>query len=836
MKPIDQIKRVLVDFRNFQDLYPQILAEVESAQLMGFDIETHDENRHEGLNALMKFDDEGFRHGKKLIFDSNRTITTGISIYCDNSDTAYYFNLAHADAANCLSFSEVKPLLDAFKGYYVIHNAPYEIVMMEKSLNIGYKLHHGRVIDSLILCVTAYNSDTYSKSDFASAQLTGLYKLVPEILAAQARNDTEELELLTKKFVAKESDAKHSYNGFVKDLAWGFGLKKATKHWLGYQQKTFEETLGDKPHMGAITGEEVVFYGADDAICCLQLYHTVLEWLMNNNPAAIKTFFEQENPCCWVYAQMNATGLRVDVDAIYKAQDEQRIIYAAALRKMQGLLRQALAENRTEHERLAKYSPWYVKNKDKYHAQIKAFVNAVGTDYELVNHHVRSPVGKGWSELEPNVINLSYYMGKRVILFSVLGLTPRIEAGKIISDADGCNMLKEKAKKEGDLLAAEVLETYETIASIEQALKLFINNFIKLTDPETGRMYPTISSLLDTRRTAVSNPNSQQLSKYGTSRYVRSFFLPDEDDHVILAPDFSAIELVIIGGYSNDSGFIKAYGQRPHADIHSQTASLMLGISLEEFKLLPNKKQMRNELGKIPNFSLWYSGTLHTAGRQLGWDEETVQTNTERYKSGYAEAEQWRLDTIAEVKRKGFVQLPDGLIRYRYEATQEWYDLMMMKFERLGIPEFGKSCLRRIQARANNQAVNAMVQGLCATYAKRKLYRFMFEIAPKLGLRARVMTVIHDELVVSCHRDDVLKCKAALYELMTDSEGIFDNVMIDSSMAMGRNFLAFDPVKNPRGLVELNEIDKKLPCIPENRWGAKATEEETAVILEYLFK
>jgi DNA polymerase I-like protein with 3'-5' exonuclease and polymerase domains len=836
MKPIDQIKRVLVDARNFKQLYPQILAEVQSAQLMGFDIETHDENRHEGLNALMKVDDEGFRHSKKLIFDSNRTITTGISIYCDNSDTAYYFNLAHADVANCLSFSEVKPLLDAFKGYYVIHNAPYEIVMMEKSLNIGYKLPHGRVIDSLILCVTAYNSDTYSKSDFASAQLTGLYKLVPEILAAQARNDTEELELLTKKFVAKKSDAKHSYNGFVKDLAWGFGLKKATKHWLGYQQKTFEETLGDKPHMGAITGEEVVFYGADDAICCLQLYHTVLDWLMNNNPAAIKTFFEQENPCCWVYAQMNATGLRVDVDAIYKAQDEQRIIYAAALRKMQGLLRQALTENRTEHERLAKYSPWYVKNKDKYHAQIKTFVNAVGTDYELVNHHVRSPVGKGWSELEPNVINLSYYMGKRVILFSVLGLTPRIEAGKIISDADGCNMLKEKAKKEGDLLAAEVLETYETIASIEQALKLFINNFIKLTDPETGRMYPTISSLLDTRRTAVSNPNSQQLSKRGNSKYIRSFFLPDEDDHIILAPDWSAVELVIIGGYSNDANFVEAYGQRPHRDLHTKTAALMCGISVEEFNKLPNKKDIRKDIGKPSSFAFWYSGSLRTVGITLGWDEDKIREMTEIYRSGFSGGEQWRLDTIAEVKRKGFVQLPDNLIRYRYEATQEWYDLMMVKFQRLGIPEFGKSCLRRIQARASNQAVNSRVQGLCATYAKRKLYRFMFEIVPKLGLRARVMTLIHDELVISCHRDDVLKCKAVLYELMIDGEGIFNNVYLDSSMAMGRNFLAFDPVKNPRGLVELNEIDKKLPCIPENRWGEKATEEETATILDYLFK
>lgn len=835
MKPIDQIKRVLVDFRNFRDLYPQILAEVESAQLMGFDIETHDENRHEGLNALMKVDDEGFRHGKKLIFDSNRTITTGMSIYCDNSDTAYYFNLAHADNNNCLSFAEVQKLLDAFKGYYVIHNAPYEIVMMEKSLNIGYKLPHGRVIDSLILCVTAYNSDTYSKSDFASAQLTGLYKLVPEILAAQARNDTEELELLTKKFVAKESDAKHSYNGFVKDLAWGFGLKKATKHWLGYQQKTFEETLGDKPHMGAITGEEVVFYGADDAICCLQLYHTVLDWLMNNNPAAIKTFFEQENPCCWVYAQMNATGLRVDVEAIYKAQDEQRIIYAAALRKMQGLLRQALAENRTEAERLAKYSPWYVKNKDKYHVQIKAFVNAVGTDYKLVNHHVRSPVGKGWSELEPNVINLSYYMGKRVILFSVLGLTPRIEAGKIVSDADGCVMLKEKAKKEGDELAYQVLETYETIASIEQALKLYISSYVKLVDPDTGRMYPTISSLLDTRRLAMSNPNANQLSKMGNSKFVRSFFIPDEDDHVILAPDFSAIELVILGGYSNDANFIEAYGQRPHQDLHSRTGALMGGYTLEEFNQLPNKKELRRQ-AKIFNFSYWYSGSLRTAGGLLGWEEDKMYEMTEVYKASFPEAEQWRLDLINKVKRQGFVQLPDGLIRYRYEATQEWYDLMLMKFERLGIPEFGKSCLRRIQARASNQSTNALIQGLCATLLKRKMQRAMFQDIPKLGLRARLMFPCHDELVTSVHRDDLFKFKDYIYNLMIDSEGIFENVKIDSSLAMGRNYLAWSVDKNPRGLIELNELDKGLPCISEKKWGLRATDEDTAAVLEYLFK
>jgi DNA polymerase I-like protein with 3'-5' exonuclease and polymerase domains len=219
----------------------------------------------------------------------------------------------------------------------------------------------------------------------------------------------------------------------------------------------------------------------------------------------------------------------------------------------------------------------------------------------------------------------------------------------------------------------------------------------------------------------------------------------------------------------------------------------------------------------------------------LGWSQEKIWEMTDIYKNGYAEAEQWRLDTIAEAKQRGYVELPDHLRRYRFEATPMWAQLMQNKFEKLGVNEFGKQCIRRIQARANNQGLNAAVQGLCATYAKRKLYRAMFKDFPRLGLRARVMTLVHDELVVSVHRDDVMKAKSYLYELMIDGEGIFSNVMIDSSMAMGRNYLAFNAEKNPKGLVELMEIDKELPCIPKERWGQRATDNETGLILDYLF-
>lgn len=835
----NKITKTLVDRRNLNEVLLKLTPVLAKTQLLGFDIETHDALRHEGLNQLMKIDDDGKKAaGSKLIFDTNRTTVTGFSLYPDGTTEGYYFNLAHADEPNRISFDEVRHLLDNYGGYYVIHNAPYEIVMLEKGLNTKWKLPHGKVIDTLILCVTAYNSDTYSKSEFAKRQLTGLYKLIPDIMVAYGSQDIERQEDLVNKFCAKESDAAHSYNGFVKEFAWGFNLKKASKHWLNYTQTTFEEVLQGRGHMGQLTGAEVVNYGADDAITCVGIYHEVMAWLMQENPKAIGTFFNQENPCCWVYAQMNATGMRVDVDAIYRAQTEQRIEYALGLRKMKTILAEALSTVWTGEPsaQLLKYEKWYEKGRDRYLSLIKQFVALPDnlSDYDLVNFGVRSPVGKGWSGEEVNAVNLSHYMVMRVILFEIFGLKAMVEARKIQSDGEARDKLRAKAEESGNRLVVELMDCYKVLGEIDQALKLFVTSYLRMVDPETKKIYPTTGSILDTRRLSMSNPNTMQLSKMGSSKFVRSFFLPDDDNSVILAPDFSAIELVILAGYSNDSSFVEAYSQRPHRDLHSQTGAMMMGIPIEEFNALPDKKEIRKNMKKF-NFGYWYSGSLSTAGKPLGWSKEKIWEMTDIYKSGYAEAEQWRLEVISGAKQKGYVELPDHLRRYRFEATPMWATLMQQKFEKLGMAEFGKQCIRRIQNRAGNQSTNALIQGLCATYIKRKMYRAMFKDIPRLGLRARVMFPCHDEIVCSVHRDDFFKFRDYMYGLMIDSESIFSNVLIDSSLAMGRNYLAFNLDKNPTGLVELMELDKGLPCIPKERWEKKATDEETGLILDYMF-
>ena len=82
----------------------------------------------------MKIDDEGHRHGQKLIFDTNRTTVTGFSIYPDDTDTAYYFNfgsklMLHKPTQFLMMFVAS---LDTFQRFITLSTMPlFEIVMME---------------------------------------------------------------------------------------------------------------------------------------------------------------------------------------------------------------------------------------------------------------------------------------------------------------------------------------------------------------------------------------------------------------------------------------------------------------------------------------------------------------------------------------------------------------------------------------------------------------------------------------------------------------------------------------------------------------------------------
>ena len=855
----------LIDARNWSEFEPILLQKfgVEN-QLNGFDLETEDSRRHEGLNRAMKVDNEGFKgSATKLMFDVERTTITGFSLYADKDSVAYYFNLNHADVENRLPFEKVLPLLTLAKekGYFVAHKAPFELTMMHKvyGFDLGQK-----VLCTLQLAVTCFNDDTYPMDEFLKPGLgEGFKRLIPQInqlysyLTPGDPLSNEQEELLFK-FIAKESVAEHSYSGYVASIKYGYGLKRLTKRFLDYEQVTFEQVLGDKSHMGQLTGQEVCSYGADDSWTCVHLFHKLMEYLTNTNPAAVQTYFSQENPMIHVYSRVWREGVKTNRDKVLEGQKLERANVANLLREMKATIRKLLPFPADIHEKLVKYDPkGYGKpgTAEKYRRIVTEWAMSPDSSDDFTQlMQARTAISKEWAESrgvpESSGPSITYYQVVRCLMYDLCRTSFQLLDGKIQSDKEAQDRARSrwvKAKaltKEQELEdpVIQLLDAYKDLSSSNQVIKLYINNYLNMIDPETHRVYPILSSQLNSRRMALESPNLSQLAKNSAIDYVRGYFEADGPDHVLVSADWSGVELVLIGEASGDPEFARVFGQLPHGDLHTGTTVDLLSatekykdLTLATFKDLPDWKKQRTDVGKGGNFGYWYSGALGTVAREIGLSSEEMWTMVDKYRTRFAVGEAWRVGVIEECKLNGFVQLPDKNIRYRFESTPMWAMYMRQKFAQYGdaAMKFGEIAIRKIQARSGNQAVNSIVQGTCATLAKRSILA-MDKIIEDKGYEANFKFPVHDELVYSVHRKHAVAFMGDLWQAMCYHPDIVKSLKLDAAMAVGLNYWAHNKDKNPKGQCELDEASK-LPCIPEERWGKKLNPQERQQVVDWLF-
>ena len=853
-------KRVLVDQRN-KEIIAEICKDVMSTPIAGFDIESQDRDRHQGFNILMKIaqEDTSDTDGEiilkkkpkkktRLYFDVKRTKITGFSLYL-GKDVIYYFNTRQADYQNRLSFEEVMPIF-ASKGsnLWIAHNAPFELTMLNACWGLKY---NSGWLCSMQLCVSCYNDDTYSKQAFRALKPTPW--MDREFLGQAMRafkgitSPKDKLnpaqEKLLNRICDKSAHSQVSYESWVKEISFGYGLKKAVKQHFGHQMMDFDTLIHGYRDIGDLTGEQVLDYGCEDAYWCYKLFFHVSGILKTNNPKAWESYKTQENPMIYEYADTWGHGMRLKASAVKEKQLEERKRVAQILRDMKLILREQFQvyDITKDSEQLVKFDSWYTKmtgglsGKVRMYKRVHEWAFSADADDYGMTQQVKCATGKGWlKELkggdaeQGKFLSITHYMCMRYILLDLFGFTAVIEKGKIKSNADG---RKEMGKH-------PILDIYQKLADAEQTMKLYLNPYLLLVDPETNMVHPIVSSKLNTRRTACQNPNGQQLSKYGESAYVRGFFVGDQEDHLIVSADWSAIELVLIGEQSGDPKFKAAYGQRPHADLHSFAAAGVMGISLEEFKKLPNKSEMRRDLGKGSNFEYWYSGWLNNTSIKMNWDMTKTSDAVKGYRDEFIVGESWRLSQIALMGKQGFLELPDGHRRYRFEATREWADLMRNKFAIFGSIEMSVICehvIRRIQRRAGNQGINALIQGSCATLAKQTILAVRELLRTKYPhLRVRFMLPIHDELLYSVHKDDVLEFLDILYAEMIKGRGVVNNLYLDSSLAIGKTFQPWDLNKAPTGQIELMELNSGLPCISADRYKQKADKSEIKAIIDYL--
>ncbi len=888
------ITTILIDKNSYDQWKDTLISEIKAAAFSGLDTETQDDGRHDGLMQYCKYDPVTRKKSatSKLVFDMRRTIMTGFSIYPQNSQYAYYINLNHVDVENRLTWEQARVFLDALPetSHWVAHNACYELTVFKSCYNLSLP----RYIDTLQMAVSAFGPDEYSIDEFLAAGQAGIKMLMPLILREVVHWDQNKempapLAELVYKIIAKESDAAHSYNGMIKEISYGYGLKKLVKSMFGVEMTTFQQVLGDKAHMGQLTGEEVVDYGAEDAYWALRLFFHLLDYMAQHCPKAIDAFFKQENPMCQVYSDIWVGGLKINTQSVLDRRDEERDNMAKILRKMKENIQTLLPFDKEPYKPLMNDS-WYAKGHAKYRKAIEDWAKSKDSDDSFEQCvQIRGPVSNAWAEelgkKEPTGVNFSHYMPVRVLIYDLIRTKPLVKEGKIQSDGEARGKIKDRMSKEENVAAAALLQSLTDISGVEQRMKLYLTPYTQLMDPDTGKMYPVVSSMLASRRMAAQYPNPMQLAKRGESTYVRGFFEADYTDHVIVSIDWSSIELVEIGEFSADPEFCKAYGQIPHEDLHAGAAADILsvdvpGLTEKSFKDLKNYKTAeefmdhygqamtnyprlftdlkgspldiskaykywRTEVGKGANFNYWYSGFLSTIGERMGWDMSKTGDATERYRQRFSVAEQWRVDLIREGQAQGFITLPDGHTRVRFEATQMWKEYFTNKFllpyqrDDEMVNRFNnviQFIARKIQGRANNQLVNSMIQGSCATIAKRSIQRIN-EKKKKIGWtdrELRFMLPIHDELVYSVHKDVVPEFISMGRGTMIDHPDIFKLCKLDASPSVGLTFEPWDEKKARFGQIEIFEAPK-LSFLPENKWNGRLNDDETRGVVEYLF-
>lgn len=863
----------LLDARNFDAHIDTLVSEISAAELLGIDCETQDEARHAGLNA--------FNNAKRHVFDHRRTTMTGFSLYRDGSDVSWYVNLAHADEANRLSDQQRDRILEALAqspAILLAHNAPFELVMFEQCL--GQRLRN--ILCTMQLAVSHHGPDEYNWQKFLATPLKGILPITRDIISAfssydpdtRGQNLTSAQADVLGKFISKTSDARHSYNGFVKEIAYGYGLKQLVKSLFGYQMQTFDEVLkaAGAKHMGELTGEQVCDYGADDAYWAVEVYKTLRDDMLQNNPAAFVTFLKQENPMIHVYAESWRDGLRLDLNEVYSRRDVERANMARVLREFKVTLKQMLPFDEEINQKLADREAWYAKHWQTKRSEIESWIFSADSedDFEQVTQ-ISNPIGNAWAE-ERGValgkrLNLTHYYGMRTILYDLMGHKIIYSDGKVASDADARGKMLLNYERSGDDLHVKALKQIQEMAGIEQRMKLYLTPYTQLMDPETSRVYPSLSSRLATRRMATSFPNPMQLAKQGESTYIRGFYLADDDDSVVVSADWSSVELVLIGDASGDEEFARVLGQLPYGDLHSGAAVDGLGLrhypglTEEEFRGFkfgenPNNRDLRDtstgeplpppaffkhartSVGKTSSFGYWFSGALSSVGINLGWTSEEMWEATERYRQRFAGAEQWRVRTQDEASENGYVTLPDGHRRVRVEATEAWASVMRQKFADIdaspAMMNFANLALKRIRARARNQAVNAMIQGSCATLAKQSIINLkgMLEEAG-IADKVRFLIPIHDELVYSVQRDAVMKFLPLLRKAMSEHPKIMKSLPLDCTVAIGKTFRPFDGKLT--GQIELDEAPFIEGVIAKEWQGKKLPDHLVERVVDAIF-
>jgi DNA polymerase-1 len=350
-------------------------------------------------------------------------------------------------------------------------------------------------------------------------------------------------------------------------------------------------------------------------------------------------------------------------------------------------------------------------------------------------------------EIAGNEFNLESPKQIQQILFSEegLGLEPKKKTPK------GQPSTNEEALKLLDHPLVDLIMSYRTLTKLNstylEALPKQINN-------RTGRLHTSYhQAVTATGRLSSSHPNLQNIpirSEQGAR--IRSAFVASEGN-VIVAADYSQIELRIMAHISKDKNLLEAFAN--NVDVHSVTASQMFDTPLAEV----SKDQRRN--AKAINFGLIYGMSAFGLAKQIDVSRTEAKAYIDAYFDNYPSVLKYMDSTKERAKEMGFVETIKG--------------------RRLYLPQINAKN-KMLQQRAFRTAINAPMQGSSADIIKKAMLDIQAWI-DEANNGVKMLMQVHDELVFEMPSDKAQDYAEVIRSMMENAVELDIPLVVDVGIA-----------------------------------------------------
>ncbi len=352
-------------------------------------------------------------------------------------------------------------------------------------------------------------------------------------------------------------------------------------------------------------------------------------------------------------------------------------------------------------------------------------LRGIGFDVKRA-HELDEKLAKEEREIEQKIydifdeeINLNSHVQKGEMLYEKLGLTDL--SGKKSTNQRFLNRIKSEHE------VVEYLLEYSEIGKLRSSFTQTLPNAVK---PD-GRIHPWHNTYgAATGRFTCSMPNTQQIPAKRPE--VRRLFTALGSDRILVAMDYSQIELRVLAHLANDEVLIDAF--RNGRDIHSTTASLISGIPYERIEELKDEDgtpewRARNQ-AKTVNFGIVYGMTENALSDNLQITKKEARKIIDDYFEGYPGIRRYMDEQHRQVRKNGFVTDMYGRKRrlHREMKSREFW----------------------LRSAAERQAGNFPIQSSAGSMLKHAIVK-LGEVLPKYD--SNIVLQVHDELIYDCPRD-----------------------------------------------------------------------------------